>query len=98
MPRPHETHAFAELGDSYQLHILVRLIKAGSQGCAGPDLLSPTTRMDSRALVQRLKRLATVGLIHGEVRGRVVHYFVKPKAVEALIAALRGDRYAYPGE
>lgn len=98
MRRPSETDAFAELSHSYQLHILARLVKAGSEGCAGPDLLSPGDRTDPRELVQRMKRLAAVGLIHGEVRGRVVHYFVKPKAVDALIAALRGNLYTYPGE
>ncbi|BAV99851.1 hypothetical protein CATMIT_01679 [Catenibacterium mitsuokai DSM 15897] len=90
-----EAAAFAELGDSYQLQIFSHLAKAGSEGCAGPGLLSPGSRMDSRELVHRMKRLAAVGLVHGEVRGRVVHYFVKAQAAQALIAALRGDLYTY---
>lgn len=102
LPRPphgfSESHAFAELGDYQLLHILARLIKAGSEGCAGADLLSPDSRIDSRELLQRMKRLAAVGLVRGEVRGRGTHYFVKPNAVAALIAALHGDLYTYRGE
>ncbi|QWF16995.1 helix-turn-helix transcriptional regulator [Lysobacter capsici] len=95
MPRLNDANAFALLGDWKLLEIVRRLGTAGTQGCSGLELLALFSNLESRELTQWMTKLAGAGLVHGEVRGRVVHYFIKSGVIDELVESLRSDSILY---